>query len=77
MVEVARYITVNMVDVLIACVVKEIPLAEAFAVFVPGTLALIRRRGGTPEKRHVVHVAHESPFHHSTRWIRVAELRLR
>ena len=40
MVEVARYITVNMVDVLIACVVKEIPLAEAFAVFVPGTLAL-------------------------------------
>lgn len=46
MVEVARYITVNMVDVLIACVVKEIPLAKAFAVFVPGTLALIRRRGG-------------------------------
>ena len=31
MVEVARYITVNMVDVLIACVVKEIPLAEAEA----------------------------------------------
>lgn len=60
MVEVARYITVNMVDVLIACVAKEIPLAKAFAVFVPGTLALIRRRGGTPEKRHVVHVAHES-----------------
>lgn len=57
MVEVARYITVNMVDVLIACVAKEIPLAKAFAVFVPGTLALIRRRGGTPEKRHVVHVA--------------------
>lgn len=77
MVEVARYITVNMVDVLIACVVKEIPLAKAFAVFVPGALALIRRRGGTPEKRDVVHVAHESPFHHSTRWIRVAELRLR
>ena len=56
---------------------KEIPLAKAFAVFVPGTLALIRRRGGTPEKRDVVHVAHESPFYHSTRWIRVAELRLR
>lgn len=46
MVEVARYITVNMVDVLIACVAKEIPLTKAFAVFVPGTLALIRRRGG-------------------------------
>ena len=38
-----------MVDVLIACVAKEIPLTKAFAVFVPGTLALIRRRGGTPE----------------------------
>ncbi len=45
MVEVARYITVNMVDVLIACVVKEIPLAKAFAVFVPGTLALMLAPG--------------------------------
>jgi len=77
MVEVARNITVNMIDILIARVAKEIPLAKAFTVFVPGTLTLIRRRGGTPQKRHVVLVAHESPFHHSTRWIRAVDLRLR
>ena len=77
MVKVAGHIAVNMVDVLIARVAKEIPFSKAFAVFVPGSLTLIRRRGGTPQKRHVVLVAHESPFHHSTRWIRAVDLRLR
>ena len=50
MIEIARDVAVDVIDVLGARVVEIIPLAKPLAILVPSTFALICRRGRTPQE---------------------------
>ena len=50
MIEIARDVAVDVIDVLGARVVEIIPLAKPLAILVPSAFALICRRGRTPQE---------------------------